>query len=481
MLDAACPGQVFTSPTPDQIEAATRAVDSGAGVLHIVKNYTGDIMNFEMATELCQGNGVKVQAAIINDDVAVENSLYTAGRRGVGTTVLAEKICGAAAGRGYDLARLAALCRRVNEGGRSMGMALTSCTVPAVGKPTFELGENEMEMGIGIRRARPRTDRTPRSAGDHGAPGPDRPRGSSISRQRPGHRHGERHGRHASNGAISRLSGIRADFARPRNRDRAPVGGQLHHKPRDGRLLYYASEGGRRITVVVGRSRADAGLAVGDLTRVAVSQNDVLAWLEALQQIYAENKQLLTDLDAAIGDADHGINMDRGFTEVKAELGTNVPGDLQSILQAAATALIRTVGGAAGPLYGTFFLRASVAASGKTELDGAEVVTLFQAGIEGVQQRGKAIAGDKTMVDALLPALAAMRASLEGGAGLASILYEGAAAAEAGMRATIPMQARKGRASYLGERSIGHQDPGATSSYLLLKTAASVWGHPNNS
>ncbi len=146
MLDAACPGQVFTSPTPDQIEAATRAVDSGAGVLHIVKNYTGDIMNFEMAAELCQGNSVKVQAAIINDDVAVENSLYTARRRGL----LAEKICGAAAGRGYDLARLAALCQRVSECGRSMGVALTSCTVPAVGKPTFELGENEMEMGIGI-------------------------------------------------------------------------------------------------------------------------------------------------------------------------------------------------------------------------------------------------------------------------------------------------------------------------------------------
>ena len=220
---------------------------------------------------------------------------------------------------------------------------------------------------------------------------------------------------------------------------------------------------------------------MGNLTRVAVSKNDVLAWLEALQQVYAENRQLLTDLDAAIGDADHGINMDRGFTAVKAELGTNVPGDLQSILQAAATVLIRTVGGAAGPLYGTFFLRASMAASGKTELDAADVVAMFQAGIQGVQQRGKAIAGDKTMVDALLAALAAMRKSLEGGAGLGKILDEGAAAAEAGMRATIPMQARKGRASYLGERSIGHQDPGATSSFLLLKTAASVWGHPTNS
>ena len=150
MLDAACPGQVFTSPTPDQIEAATKAVHGGAGVLHIVKNYTGDVMNFEMAAELCQGEGIDVQAVVINDDVAVEDSLYTAGRRGVGTTVLAEKICGAAAERGYDLAHVTDLCRKVNTNGRSMGMALTSCTVPAAGKPTFELSDDEMEMGIGI-------------------------------------------------------------------------------------------------------------------------------------------------------------------------------------------------------------------------------------------------------------------------------------------------------------------------------------------
>ena len=150
MLDAACPGHVFTSPTPDQIEAATLAANGGAGVLHIVKNYTGDIMNFEMAAELCAASGVEVRAVVIDDDVAVENSLYTAGRRGVGTTVLAEKICGAAAERGYDLARVEALCRRVNAGGRSMGVALTPCTVPAAGKPNFELGEGEMEMGIGI-------------------------------------------------------------------------------------------------------------------------------------------------------------------------------------------------------------------------------------------------------------------------------------------------------------------------------------------
>jgi dihydroxyacetone kinase-like protein len=150
MLDAACPGEVFTSPTPDQMLEATKAVNGGAGVLHIVKNYTGDVMNFEMAAELARDEGIEVDAVIVNDDVAVQDSLYTAGRRGVGATVLAEKICGAAAEEGRSLADVAELCRRVNGNARSMGMALTPCTVPSAGKPTFELDENEMELGIGI-------------------------------------------------------------------------------------------------------------------------------------------------------------------------------------------------------------------------------------------------------------------------------------------------------------------------------------------
>src|SRR5216110_931410 len=150
MLDAACPGAVFTSPTPDQMARATAAVDGGAGVLHVVKNYTGDIMNFEMAAELARGEGAKVNAVVIDDDVAVQDSLYTAGRRGVGTTVLAEKICGAAADAGQSIQQVAELCRKVNANGRSMGMALTSCVVPAAGTPTFELGDDEIEIGIGI-------------------------------------------------------------------------------------------------------------------------------------------------------------------------------------------------------------------------------------------------------------------------------------------------------------------------------------------
>lgn len=160
MLDGACPGAVFTSPTPDQMYECAKAVDGGAGVLFIVKNYTGDVMNFETAAELVAAEGLKVQNILIDDDVAVKDSLWTAGRRGVGTTVLAEKIVGAAAEAGYDLTQCADLCRKVNQYGRSFGVALTSCTVPAAGKPTFVLGEDEVEMGIGIH-GEPGTHRMP--------------------------------------------------------------------------------------------------------------------------------------------------------------------------------------------------------------------------------------------------------------------------------------------------------------------------------
>jgi dihydroxyacetone kinase-like protein len=150
MLDAACPGEMFTSPVPDQMLIATRAVDGGAGVLHVVKNYTGDVLNFQMAAELAGDEGIEVVSVITNDDVAVEDSLYTAGRRGTGATVFVEKIAGALAEEGADLAAVAALAREINDRSRSFGVALSSCVVPAAGKPTFELGDSEIELGIGI-------------------------------------------------------------------------------------------------------------------------------------------------------------------------------------------------------------------------------------------------------------------------------------------------------------------------------------------
>jgi phosphoenolpyruvate---glycerone phosphotransferase subunit DhaK len=166
MLDAACPGEVFTSPVPEQMLAATKAVDGGAGVVHIVKNYTGDVMNFKLAAEDAADEDINVESVLIDDDVAVQDSLYTAGRRGVGATVLAEKIAGAAAERGDDLAAVAAVARRVNERGRSFGIAVSSCTPPAAGEPIFDLPDGEMEVGIGIHGEPGRRREALKSAGD---------------------------------------------------------------------------------------------------------------------------------------------------------------------------------------------------------------------------------------------------------------------------------------------------------------------------
>jgi phosphoenolpyruvate---glycerone phosphotransferase subunit DhaL len=208
---------------------------------------------------------------------------------------------------------------------------------------------------------------------------------------------------------------------------------------------------------------------------MGIRREHIIAWLDALQRVYAENRAWLTDLDSAIGDADHGTNMDRGFTTARVELEAAAPADIRGVLQCLATSLVRHVGGASGALYGTFFLRASTACAGKEELDAAAFVAMFQEGVKGIQHRGKAEPGDKTMFDALGPALTAMRRELEHHTALPAILQQGAAAAKAGMEATIPMQARKGRASYLGPRSVGHQDPGATSAWLLLEAAAGVF------
>ncbi|MEW9531375.1 dihydroxyacetone kinase subunit DhaK [Microbispora sp. NPDC049125] len=164
MLDAACPGEVFTSPVPDQMIEASKGTDGGAGVLHIVKNYTGDVLNFEMAAELCADEGVEVASVLVDDDVAVRDSLYTAGRRGTGATLFVEKIAGAAAEAGAPLAEVARIAKEVNERSRSFGIALAPCTVPAAGKPTFELGESEIELGIGIHGEPGRTRAVHREA-----------------------------------------------------------------------------------------------------------------------------------------------------------------------------------------------------------------------------------------------------------------------------------------------------------------------------
>ena len=208
---------------------------------------------------------------------------------------------------------------------------------------------------------------------------------------------------------------------------------------------------------------------------MAVNKEDVLRWLDALQTLFLEKRQELTDLDSAVGDGDFGISLDRGFTAVKTELSAKPPADLKAVFQNTATVLIKSMGGSSGPLLGTLFLRAGATVADKSELGPADVVALFQAGVEGMQQRGKAERGDKTMMDAWLPAVDAMRDALEGGGGLTEVLDRGTAAAEAGAEATKSMSARKGRASYIGERSVGHPDPGAIAVHMMLKAAADAW------
>src|SRR5947209_16514531 len=202
---------------------------------------------------------------------------------------------------------------------------------------------------------------------------------------------------------------------------------------------------------------------------MAVSNAQIVSWLERYAGVVAEQKQYLTGLDAAIGDGDHGINMDRGFQTVLVKLAPVRDKDAGTLLKTAGMALVGSVGGAGGPLYGTFFLRAGASLDGKSEVGADELVTALEAGLKGVVERGKANRNDKTMVDALAPAIDRARQYLGEGASLEDVMAAAADAAEEGMKATIPLKALKGRASYLGDRSIGHQDPGATSSYLMLR------------
>lgn len=208
---------------------------------------------------------------------------------------------------------------------------------------------------------------------------------------------------------------------------------------------------------------------------MTITRDDIIEWIKAYAQVIRENKNYLTQLNSDIGDADHGVNMDRGFQAVLGKLPGVSDKDIGAIFKTVGMTLVSTVGGAGGPLYGTFFLQAGGASADKMELNLQDWASALEAATNGVIQRGKAQPGDKTMVDALLPAVQALKDASASQISLAEALKQSADAAEEGMKATIPLVARKGRASYLGERSAGHQDPGATSSFLMLDTAAKIW------
>ena len=301
-LDAACAGEVFTSPVPDQMHAATKGVDGGAGVLHIVLNYTGDIMNFEMAAELAAAEDVQVETVIMNDDVAVEDSLYTAGRRGVAATILLNKIAGAAADEGRDLAAVAEVSRKVIGNARSMGMALTSCTVPAAGRPTFDLPDDQMEVGIGVH-GEPGRRRLPVAPAKEVAEMLVEPilkdldftGGDGVLRLR------QRHGRHPADRALPHVRRGGEDPGAVRRPGGPLAGRQLHDQPGHGRLLGLAAQGGRRAAAPVGRADQHRGVPVGGLSVAeTVGSAELGRWLRAFADAVTDNAAELTS--ARLGD-----------------------------------------------------------------------------------------------------------------------------------------------------------------------------------
>ncbi|QJC22059.1 dihydroxyacetone kinase subunit DhaK [Arcanobacterium buesumense] len=498
MLDAAVAGEIFTSPTPGQVSAAISGTDGGKGALLIIKNYTGDVLNFQMAAELAQSEGIDVNYVVVKDDVAVEDSSFTAGRRGVGLTVLLEKIAGAAAEEGQSLDEVTAVAQKVIEQGRSMGVALTSVTLPAVGKPSFDLPEDEIEMGVGI----------------HGEPGRHRIKMKSaheIAQDLVDAILTDYDFTHSD--AIVMLNGMGAtplvelyimygEVARLLAQRgvrvvRNLVGNYITSIDMAGCSLTILKADDELLrlwdapvatpaltwghTISTPQTSASAKLAhkvTKDQPAKATAHRDrhetgqgitlsqMRTWIELSAQAMDTHQDQLTELDAAIGDADHGANIARGMSSALNAVDKADPDSFAEIGKVVGMSLVSSVGGASGPLYGTFFLRFGQEIGDVDEVDVPTLAAAFRAGVDGVRSRGKADAGEKTMLDVFMPVADVLEAYND--AQLSDALSAAQQAAFTGRDQTIDMIAKKGRASYLGERSIGHIDPGAASAALLV-------------
>lgn len=498
MLSGACPGEIFTSPTPDKIFECAMQVDGGEGVLLIIKNYTGDILNFETATELLHDSGVKVTTVVIDDDVAVKDSLYTAGRRGVANTVLIEKLVGAAAERGDSLDACAELGRKLNNQGHSIGIALGACTVPAAGKPSFTLADNEMEFGVGIH-GEPGIDRRPFSSLDQTVDEMfdtllvngsyhrtlrfwDYQQGSWQEEQQTKQplQSGDRVIALVNNLGATPLSELYGVYNRLTTRcqqagltiERNLIGAYCTSLDMTGFSITLLKVDDETLALWDAPVHTPALTGVNKEKAMSLSRTQIVNWLTRCGDIFSTESEYLTGLDREIGDADHGLNMNRGFSKVVEKLPAIADKDIGFILKNTGMTLLSSVGGASGPLFGTFFIRAAQATQARQSLTLEELYQMFRDGADGVISRGKAEPGDKTMCDVWVPVVESLRQSSEQNLSVPVALEAASSIAESAAQSTITMQARKGRASYLGERSIGHQDPGATSVMFMMQMLA---------
>jgi dihydroxyacetone kinase len=485
MLSAAVAGDVFTSPSPDAVLAAIRATSGPRGALLIVKNYTGDRLNFGLAAELARAEGIPVEIVLVADDVALADSVEHAGRRGLAGTILVHKVAGAAAEAGASLAEVAAEARGTAHAVRTMGVALSPCTVPAAGQPTFLLGENEIELGLGI----------------HGEPGvrrgPMEPADALVDRlldailAEP---------TSTSTGRVvllvNNLGGTptmelaivtRRAVAVLRNRgltiERVYMGTFLSALEMAGVSLSILPVDERLLARLDAATEAPAWPGAIACPRTQpVAPPEVLpapatppkptrphTWLGAALEtaIQAGTQALiregprLTQMDQIVGDGDLGISLERGARAVLQALPSYSLDDPAATLHALGVTLQHALGGTSGPLYAVFFLRVADSLRRGDPAKPSTWSEAFQAGCSGVAELGGARRGDRTMLDALLPAAEVFQEAVHSGLSVGDALRAAAAAAAAGARATTDMMPRRGRSSYLGARALGHPDPGA--------------------
>ncbi|KXU82900.1 dihydroxyacetone kinase [Paraburkholderia monticola] len=488
MLSAAVAGEVFTSPSTDAVLDAIRAVTGPAGALLIVKNYTGDRFNFGLAAEIARAEGIPVEMMIVADDVALSASGDHAGRRGLAGTVLVHKIAGAAAARGLPLTEVARIAREAAASLGTMGVALTPCTVPAAGKPGFELADGEIEWGLGI----------------HGEPGVARgalePADAIVGKLLTkivddlALQAGERVALLVNNlggTPSSELNVVAGAALRELDRRgievaRAWAGTFLSALEMAGVSLTLLRVDDDRLNLLDAAAQTSAWPALsGRIAPVAVraapsapqgASGATLARdatlrraIEAVCECLLAAEPTLTELDQRVGDGDLGISLARGARAVQLELDSyaseTTPG---AVLRAISATVRRVVGGTSGPLYAVMLLRAAVALEQSGETTARQWAAAFSAGVDGLMELGGARPGDRTMVDALKPAAEALHDALAQAASTDAALQAAVAAATDGALRTASMHPRRGRSSYVGERALGHVDPGAQAVALWL-------------
>ncbi|MEI2342049.1 dihydroxyacetone kinase subunit DhaK [Priestia megaterium] len=516
MLDAAVCGDVFASPSQIQIYQAIKETASDKGTLLVIKNYSGDMMNFKNAAYLAEEDGIQVDYVKVDDDIAVQDSLYTVGRRGVAGTVLVHKIAGAAAERGYDLPKVKEAAENAIANVKSIGFGLTSCTVPAKGTPTFEIAEDEMEFGVGI----------------HGEPGIRREKIISADElaertvtsllKEVGIEDGKGEVAVLINGfgstPLQELYLLNHSVIRELSRRNVTIartfvgnymtaidmaGASISIMKLDEHLKSLLSEEcdtpalkikGEVPAVtyneIIGTAEApkvfyeaQTNKEYSVVTENRLTLNNIIFMVDQMSECIIRNEIPFCELDSHAGDGDFGMSVAKGFKQLKAEwheILENKSNDIGNFLEACSIVIMEHCGGASGPIWGSAFRAAGKNAESKTELNLTEFAKMIQASVKGIQATGErsfgrgAVVGDKTLIDALVPYADTLTSSAAEGESMKHALVKAAEAAVEGAKSTEQIVARMGRAGTVGERSLGYPDAGAHGLGVIFTEVAQV-------